>query len=241
MLNDVELIKFKQPNDENVKVWRYMNYEKFESLLNEESLYLARSDQFTDTYEGRYPKFHYKDRVSTEEKNNLGCIDYLDLIERSRKKTYINCWHVNDVESAGMWDLYTQTKDDNVDGIAIETTYKKLKDSLPPLTLIGLIEYLDYEKDTINEMNYFASFLHKRKNFEHEKELRIISQLDFSNQEDEKSGIFLPIKINVLINKIHIHPKATQKYSQKIKDVIHRFGFSFEIINSKLYEKPSYI
>jgi len=38
----------------------------------------------------------------------------------------INCWHMNDHESAAMWKLYLKSDE----GIAIQSTYRKLKDAI---------------------------------------------------------------------------------------------------------------
>src|SRR5258706_406031 len=45
----------------------------------------------------------------------------------SRKNYCVNCWHVNEGESAAMWDLYANSK-----GIAIRSTVGRLKKSLRP-------------------------------------------------------------------------------------------------------------
>lgn len=79
---------------------------------------------------------------------------------------------MNEYESAAMWKLYSKTNE----SIAIETTYCKLKNVLPNDIMIGKVRYIDFEKDTINPTNVFNSFLHKRKSFEHENEVRIIDK-----------------------------------------------------------------
>ena len=40
----------------------------------------------------------------------------------SRDCTAVNCWHINEHESAAMWDLYLKSNE----GIAIQSTYQKL-------------------------------------------------------------------------------------------------------------------
>ena len=40
-----------------------------------------------------------------------------------RRQTAISCWHENQYESAAMWQLYNPSND----GIAIQTTFGKLK------------------------------------------------------------------------------------------------------------------
>jgi hypothetical protein len=65
-----------------------------------------------------------------------------------RPKVIINCWHMNESESATMWDLYT--KADSA-GVAIQTTFKRLSDSLDKANSeeisIGRVKYIEYDKE----------------------------------------------------------------------------------------------
>lgn len=42
----------KQPEDKDCKLWRYMDFSKFMSLITTSQLYFSRSDKFPDIYEG---------------------------------------------------------------------------------------------------------------------------------------------------------------------------------------------
>ena len=42
------------------------------------------------------------------------------------KYNAINCWHMNDHESAAMWKLYLKSNE----GIAVQSTYETLRDSI---------------------------------------------------------------------------------------------------------------
>lgn len=53
---------FKSPESENVKIWRYLDFTKFISLLETNSLYFARADQFNDPFEGSYTKADVQNR-----------------------------------------------------------------------------------------------------------------------------------------------------------------------------------
>ena len=45
---------FREPDNFSVKVWRYMDFTKFVSLLELRSLYFARSDLLGDPFEGTF-------------------------------------------------------------------------------------------------------------------------------------------------------------------------------------------
>ncbi|CAM4294911.1 hypothetical protein BAU28_19485 [Bacillus paramycoides] len=116
-----------------------MDFIKLVSLISTQSLYFRRSDKFKDVFEGKI--FGLEDRYKTLEDGNYpneklkedilyGAKSMVQLIEgkvkNERITTFINCWHLNEYESAAMWDLYLKSNE----GIAIQTTFDKMKKSL---------------------------------------------------------------------------------------------------------------
>jgi hypothetical protein len=47
---------FKQPRDENISVWRYMDLSKFIWMIQRKALFFCRSDSLGDPFEGHYTK-----------------------------------------------------------------------------------------------------------------------------------------------------------------------------------------
>ena len=47
---------FIQPQNEDSRLWRYMDFPKFVSLISSGSLFLCRADLFKDPFEGSYSK-----------------------------------------------------------------------------------------------------------------------------------------------------------------------------------------
>ena len=43
---------FIQPENEGIKVWRYMDFTKFVLLIDSRRLYFTRADKFDDPFEG---------------------------------------------------------------------------------------------------------------------------------------------------------------------------------------------
>ncbi len=170
----------------NAKLWRYMDFTKLVSLISTQSLYFRRSDKFKDVFEGRI--FGLEDRYKTLEdgiypneklkKDVLdGAKSMVQLIEgkvkHERITTFINCWHLNEYESAAMWDLYLKSNE----GIAIQTTFDKMKKSLEMCEegiIVGKVNYIDH----ITEYNYRDSMIYqyftKRLSFKHEEEVRLV-------------------------------------------------------------------
>ena len=47
---------FELPENGNLKIWRYIDFEKFLSLITYTSLYFCRSDKLMDSFEGTIPQ-----------------------------------------------------------------------------------------------------------------------------------------------------------------------------------------
>lgn len=58
-----------------------------------------------------------------------------------REFFFASCWRASDDESEAMWQRYCPSGQ----GVAIQTTYAKLRDSLPDHTHIGLVSYIDHD------------------------------------------------------------------------------------------------
>lgn len=165
---------FTPPADVNAKIWRYMDLSKYLSLLECGALYFSRADKLGDPYEGAMSHSNRQMRPSV----------YGDAIHASafemrafqlqweRQWTFVNCWHMNEHESDAMWRIYART----TDAVAIQSTYAKLFQVLPSQAFLGVVKYIDYDSEWMPEGNLFYSFAHKRKSFEHERELRALIQ-----------------------------------------------------------------
>lgn len=123
------------------------------------------------------------------------------------KTFYINCWRIDNYESEAMWKLYCPQGE----GIAIQTTYIKLVDSLPADDEIyfELIKYIDYEMEEFST-NAFSPIMHKRKAFEHEKEIRLIKPLleHWNSQEIEgkEYGLNVSWDFKSTLENIYVKP-----------------------------------
>jgi len=202
------------------------------------------------TYRAQYPE-----RTEGQLQKSFDDIDnHADELIR-QGKVLINCWHMNEFESAAMWELYAKS------GIAIKTTFKRLKDSLdkgtPELIKFGLVEYTDFKNEWMAEDNLYPRFFLKRKSFEHEKELRAVLQLelegptvmvrdgisyveDVRDTSDPKQkterGRYVTADIHTLISEIYVAPRAASWVEDSIKAVLVKYGLKSEKVNiSDLY------
>lgn len=229
---------FIPPKDENVKIWRYMDIPKFLSLLEKEALYFSRTDKLGDPFEGSYSK------QALAVRNDGG--RYSKWHENLKTRILVNCWHMNDYESEAMWKIHLKSDE----GIAVQSTYNRLTKAFHVdanyHTQIGVIEYLDYEKDSFDVGNIFNPFLKKRKSFEHEKELRAITDLGTWNpgsqsaEERVEHGKYIPIDIHELIESVYLAPYSPDWIMDLIEKLIKRFEFPITVHSSKMNVMPLY-
>lgn len=93
--------------DRPASIWRYMDMTKFISMLDRQALFFSRLDQLGDPFEGSLTQHRQTGREELEKR--YGAILYKDsrrMVESIIKNTIVNCWHMDDSESAAMWKLY---------------------------------------------------------------------------------------------------------------------------------------
>jgi hypothetical protein len=75
--------------------------------------------------------------------------------------------------------------------------------------------------------------LFKRKSFQYEREIRIISDVSNNGMKID-NGLKVDVNINQLIEKIYIHPKSENWYKNLVIQLVSKLGFDFEIEKSDL-------
>jgi hypothetical protein len=190
---------------------------------------MSRSDKFEDQYEGTFSEPTY-DEIKKLAIDNP---EFLNFYKTHREKVVVSSWHINEYESFAMWQIFTQ----NSEGLAIQSTVGRLQKALLPeqnfKQYIGEVNYIDYKKEYIPFDDMFFPFLFKRKSFQYEGEVRIISDISETNIKIN-DGLKIDININELIEKIYIHPKSENWYKNLVIQLVKQLGFDFEIEKSDL-------
>ncbi|WP_269227427.1 DUF2971 domain-containing protein [Flavobacterium eburneipallidum] len=217
------------PEDPDTVVWKYLNLSKFLDLLMSQKLFMSRSDKFEDQYEGTFSEPTYEEIKKTAIDNP----EFLQYYKSHREKVAVSSWHINEYESFAMWQIFTQ----NSEGLAIQSTVSRLKKALDSETqhkqYIGEVNYIDYKKEYIPFDDMFFPFLFKRKSFQYEREIRILSDVTESNIKLNE-GLKINVDINQLIEKIYIHPKSENWYKNLVIQLVEQLGFDFAIEKSDL-------
>ena len=217
------------PNDPNTIVWKYLDLSKFLDLLLSKKLFMSRSDKFEDQYEGTFSEPTFEEIKKLSENNP----EFLNYYKSHREKVVVSSWHINEYESFAMWQIFTQ----NSEGLAIQSTIGRLQEALKPeknyTQFIGEVNYIDYKKEYIPFDDMFFPFLFKRKSFQYEREIRIISDLSDSKLSIN-DGVKIDVDIDQLIEKIYIHPKSENWYKKLVIELVSKLGYQIEIEKSDL-------
>ena len=247
--------------DNNQKIWRYMDFSKYLDMLTTNTLYFTRADKLEDPYDCSWMLFlgESQKQLSSE---------YPQIKERTRQINtferlfvYLNCWHMNDHQSAALWRLYSENK---YETIAIQTTFGKfeseIKDKWPRDGIrISKVKYdLENAGEPIGnppEGRLFsvlgwANIIYKRPSFSHEKELRafIFQGYDKRKENDTLRNeahleklmkerdefIRIPIDPAKLIEKVYVSPLAKDLFVELVKNVSSEL--KDRVLKSDLYE-----
>ena len=222
-----------------------MDFTKFLALLEESSLHFPSLHVLcqADPYEGYLAEQTVREGNEylrkAAEKHGLTVEgpagDDWAIVKMTRKNCYVSCWHMSDHESVAMWNLYGNTEQ----GIGIQSTVGSLTETFQSAEqgiCMGLVKYIDFSKDNPQIVSGQALALQKRKSFEHEKELRIIT-LDFNTQA---SGLLIRVDLSHLIQRVYVAPSAPPWLHGLTEKVAKRYELKADVIQSNLNEKPLY-
>jgi hypothetical protein len=253
---------FEEPVNRSVKIWRYRPFDRFKEELNKQALFFSSLDKLGDKFEGSYTEGNkifrdmaWKQRAQLLSSNGIP----QPMIEHMKNSNYlfdiatrgsvvVNCWHINEYESAAMWRIYSNQKK----GVAIQSTFNGLVKSVErnkeDEICIGTVKYIDYAKETFPIGNFFFPYVYKRKSFEFEHELRaaiLEFPIDYhykgnpSRMLDEKQkGKFVSVNLDALIENIYISPEAKSSFESETKSILKKSGLQKEVIKSDLAKDP---
>lgn len=248
---------FEQVSDQTV-LWRYMPLTRLQSILQQRSIFFTKVTTYDDDpFEGSYNKIseeHYIQwmlsdmpgetilSVSEEIRQNIyqKVSSSLSLSKAFKELVLVNCWHINNYESVAMWKLYSSYEN----GIAIRTTYGRLKQSLENFgrpIYGGKIRYIDIKKDRISFGNTLAPFAAKRISFTHENELRLVTLVDHDrhfhydwSKEDFDNGQLIPCNVELLIDSIFVSPKSSEDFRLQVQQLTDEHHLQIEVARSDI-------
>ena len=186
VMNNLDIDSFRdQP------LWRYIDFPRLISLLHTKELVFIRPDLLGDPWEG-YPGIRAIETAlnqGAEESPSLQTIESIESptlkhfflpmketrasFETKLKQYAVSCWHMQEGESAAMWDKYAGS------GLVIQSSVGKLLDSLQSTGRKFLVGPVKYKNPEDPEWASFApeSLFQKREEYSHENEFRLVAPL----------------------------------------------------------------
>ncbi len=232
--------------DDDVPLWRYTDLAKFVWTLSQSALWLSRGDLLGDKFEGSIPTRDHTEFVEKLVRGNVEkgkseaqarhfVLDKLLPRYTAMRRTFLlsshmNCWSAA-AESEAMWRLYCGPSD----GVAMVTTFVKLKASLTDrASRLAAVRYIDYNKDNLSGDDLLQPMTHKRAAFEYEKEVRIVRWL----QEDMKEFTLNEAGVDPTLDpgrkmewspenavvRVVVSPYSQEWYFDAVKDVLTKFA-----------------
>jgi hypothetical protein len=220
------------------RVWRYLDFTKFVSLLDSRALWFTRPRMFRDPWELAVTRANLN-RLAPGLKDDTVIAGLHGAID----SFLVNCWHLNHTESAAMWDLYLPSGH----GVAIQSTWGRLTGAVPqdsPPVFGGAVRYLDYETDeTWDESNIFFPVGTKRLSFAHEREARLVLWLHdprtrAAGVDPSASGVPVPISLATAVERVVLAPGTEAWFKELVRRIAHLLEFECEIEDSAMDAEP---
>lgn len=223
--------------ESNYDIARYMDINKFISLISLEKIFYPRVSILEDKFEGTLPDLNkikvldwyksFEDISLVDNKSSeVNSREHIEMVEKYKQFCYISCWSKFDYESYALWKIYSDVNY----GILIKTDRDSLIDAFNNAEdnlLLSEVKYIDYANESINDSVLYFPLLYKNKPYSFEKELRILILGDFKTALSEQppicKGKYINIDINTLIKEIIVSPFAPDWFYQNVKSLMKKY------------------
>lgn len=228
-----------RPAHRTARVWRYLDFPKFVSMLEERALFFCRLSALGDPFEGLYAQANLTHRKgSALVAPGLAPERFLkdSFLRHLDRTVVVNCWHLAERESAAMWRIYGGSQP----AVCVQSTYGRLRECLPDVDICR-VRYIDYRVRPVPESHLILPLLHKRHSFEHERELRAFMLLSgrlYLGTREAEGGYWRIVDLELLMQRIYVAPQAPRWFSELVVKVLARYGFAVPVLHSALDDAP---
>jgi hypothetical protein len=238
--------------DPDTPLWRYLSLDAVIATVRDRQLRFTRVDTFADPFEGSVPKQQIDDQVvlfggayrtrtmykSVAAHHPSGAMSIpewedpwvrMTRLRRAKtRSTHACCWAAGD-ESEALWRLYCTNNGQRGLGVALRTTLAQLETSVAPHDLyVSPVTYRHYhEGPAFNDE--LDSFMHKRKGFLAEHEVRLLKVDDAHlgalitespNTVELCKYLFMNWPVAEAIAEIVLSPYAEEPFEQRARAAI---------------------
>lgn len=237
MTDEYQHPAFPPPPHPDVVLWRYLDFHKFDWLVNCGRLFMPAAHLLGDPLEGTAPAgtlewWHDQAASATSEEQRRVIVKNQEMLAAFaaafRSHYYVSCWHMNAVESKKMWQCYTRSHE----SVAVKTSYRALRAALPAYVEIGMVRYIDYANERLPTLNMFEYITHKNIGYCFEREVRVVAlqpvtdelgrshfqERHFESETIKGFLVFAPeIDVRSLIHGVVLHPESKKGFAERIR------------------------
>ncbi|MFA7327937.1 MAG: DUF2971 domain-containing protein [Candidatus Ratteibacteria bacterium] len=228
------------------KIWRYMRLGRFLEMLETSNFHFASANQFDDSFEGAvaiqpfdFPVDPRYSKMDSDEK----------AFAELKRLTKISCWHIEDHESAAMWQLYSGRGK----GVAIVSTPAKIDHSLTPYRIKpnygtenlwgGNVRYVDLMQERLN-VGMLERFYFKHNAFSLEREFRCAISVRVAEEfgvRVPEHGIFVQANLTELIEEVHVGPSLKVEEREQVVQACKAHRLDGRVHITSLLGRPRYL
>ena len=228
-----------RPARTGARIWRYLDFPKLVSMLEERALFFSRLSAFGDPFEGLYAQ------ANLTRRNRSALVSPGKVPERFLKNSFlrhldrtviVNCWHLSDRESAAMWRIYGASEG----AVCVQSTFGRLQECLPDVDICR-VRYIDYRVHPVPESHVAMPLLHKRHSFEHERELRafmLLSGRPYLETREAENGYWRSVDLRQLVQRVYVAPQAPRWIADLVVKVLARYRLPVPVLHSAMDDAP---
>jgi hypothetical protein len=209
-----------------------MDLEQFIRLIQSSHLWFSQVHQLEDLLEGSAGRLNSERRGQRQQGFSVPFYTGGPFVGEDSRFFYVNCWHLSEHESMGMWKIYASRGL----GIALKTSVANLKMGILDSKAIygGVVSYVNHSEDPIPE-NPYERLLRKDLSYSYEQEFRMIHRIaNWDELEEKPSGIEVEINPEVLISEIIVAPDTEPWRIEIVEKLIASAKYSFKVSKSRI-------
>jgi hypothetical protein len=229
--------------DDAKKMWRYMSFSRFVWLLQKKKLWLSRADRLGDPWEISLAGSQLEHVISRHpitpigEKRRETAIQRAERINKLwRQNIFISCWSASEDESHALWRIYCRS----TDGVAIQTTVARLRESVGELLLCRVTyETPGTRRQTPTLVDLVTK---KRPMFAYEQEVRVVR--DVTDEVPKQKLLGYPIDWNpeTIAESIRVHPESDLCFMETVTATVEHYAPALKdsIVWSAMRDRPPF-
>ncbi len=248
MAANTEHPAFPQPIETDTPLWRYIDLPKLVLLLSRRAIFLSRLGTLQDPLEGQYT-LAMRPRIEAGVRAILEGLppDLVDFdaamngISRvTQELCFVSCWCLLEHESDALWRTYARQ------GVALRTTYERLAAAADESLMMGCVTYRDYAREDIPQGNALLPAMHKRRQYSHEHEVRLMAFAPPESMDGPPNGagrqlnphpapgVLRPICPEAAVESVVVSPYASPVDEQAVRAVVAAISPDIRVENSEM-------